>query len=148
MKHTLIAVLTTALVAAAPAVSAQSGTATDHDDHHAAAGQTAPPDSGAHARMMAALNLTDAQRTQIAAIHAKYEAQMGGMGAMSGMGNMSGMGSTSGMSSMPGMDKMRAQEMAEVRAVLTPEQQQRFDRLMLEHQKNHHAGTEHPGMQM
>ena len=48
-------------------------------------------DSAEHAQMMVKLNLTEAQKTQIKAIHDKYSAQMKGDHRQSGMAGMDSM---------------------------------------------------------
>jgi len=145
MKQYLIALVAAAVVAVPSAVHAQSTMKSMSMDSGMMKHQHA--DSGAHAAMMAKLNLTVTQKGQVKAIHEKYGAQMktahgagqSSMAGMSGMGNMKGM-------SMPGMEKMEAQEIAEVRAVLTPEQQTQFDKLMADHMK--HDAIDHSKMKM
>lgn len=130
--------LIAAMAVLAPAAHAQATTHTDATAGHAQAGAQA----GGEHEMMAKLNLSATQKAQIKAIRDKYAAQMK---SMPGMNNMSGTGNMKGMA-MPGMDKMRAQEMAEIRATLTPAQQTQFDAMMAEHQKGHdknHAGKAH-----
>ncbi len=89
------------------------------------------PDSAAHAQMMTTLNLTDAQKTQIDAIHAKYHARMRGSHDPA---------ETAKMRPPRGMDSTMAPAMAEVRAVLTPDQRVRFDSMVAEHRKSHRMG--------
>ncbi len=134
MNRYLFSLLAAAVVAA-PVAHAQTSTKPMTMDHGMAMHEQ-HADSGEHAKMMATLNLTDAQKTQIKAIHAKYEAQMKGTHD----GNMAGM---AGMGKTPGMDKMMVQEMADVRAVLTPDQQKQFDTMMAEHKKEHEAKAHH-----
>lgn len=134
--------LMAAAIVAAPAAHAQT-TAKPMSMDPGMAMHQQHANADEHAKMMAKLNLTDAQKTQIKTIHAKYEAQMkaahgGGMAGMSGM---------SGMNNVPGMNKMMTQEMAEVRAVLTPDQQKQFDTMMAEHKKQHEA-MDHSKMKM
>lgn len=102
-------------------------------------------DSAEHAQMMAKLDLTDAQKAQIKAIHEKYHAQMkaahqrSGMAGMDSMHEKHNMNDMQGMQGMQGMDSTMKQAMAEVRAVLTPKQQLQFDAMVAEHQRKHHA---------
>ncbi len=124
--------LMAAAILAAPAAHAQKMGAMHHER----------ADSAEHAQMMAKLNLTEAQKTQIKAIHDKYSAQMKGDHGQSGM---------AGMDSMHHMDPTMKQAMAEVRAVLTPEQQTQFDAMVAEHESKHHAmddTTSHHNMKM
>ncbi len=130
--HRRLLSLMAAAILAAPAAHAQGMGAMHHER----------TDSAAHAQMMAKLNLTEAQKTQIKAIHDKYSAQMKGDHHQSGM---------AGMDSMRGMDPTMKQAMAEVRAVLTPEQQTQFDGMVAEHERKHHAmddTTSHHSMKM
>jgi Spy/CpxP family protein refolding chaperone len=102
-------------------------------------------DSAAHAEMMARLDLTDAQKAQIKAIHAKYHAQMkssherSDMAGMDSMHEKDDMKDMHGMHGMHGMDSTMKKAMAEVRAVLTPNQQLKFDSMVAEHEHKHHA---------
>ena len=117
------------LVLAAPSARAQA-MGHSHPQH---------ADSAEHAQMMAKLNLTPAQKTQIDAIHAKYEMPMGSAHDSSGMGHMKPMHSS---------DSTMKHAMAEVRAVLKPDQQVLFDSMMADHMKHHrmHDSTAHHGM--
>ena len=100
-------------------------------------------DSVEHEQMMAKLNLTADQKTQIDAIHKKYGMHMRSAGDSSGMGQMKPMRSS---------DSTMKQGMAEVRAVLRPEQQVLFDSMTADHMKQHpmhqpmHNGPPHHGM--
>jgi Spy/CpxP family protein refolding chaperone len=96
-------------------------------------------DSVEHAGMMARLNLTAVQKTQIDAIHTKYGMHMGSAHDSSGMRHMK---------SMQSSDSTMKRAMAEVRAVLRPDQQAAFDSMMAEHMKHHrmHDSTSHHGM--
>ena len=102
-------------------------------------------DSAAHAEMMARLDLTDAQKAQIKAIHAKYHAQMKSSherSDMAGMDSMHAKHDMKEMHGMPAMDSTMKQAMAEVRAVLTPRQQLTFDSMVAEHEHKHHAKSD------
>ena len=117
--------LVAALILAAPAAHAQVADGMHHE--HA--------DSAEHARMMAKLNLTDAQKAQIKAIHEKYHAQMKDAHKQSGMAGTDSMHDMHDMLDMHDMDTTMKKAMAEVRAVLTPAQQKQFDAMMAEHSK-------------
>jgi Spy/CpxP family protein refolding chaperone len=121
--------LIAALLMIAPCARAQ---AMDHSHPQHA-------DSAEHAGMMARLNLTPVQKTQIDAIHRKYGMHMGSAHDSSGMGHMK---------SMQSSDSTMKRAMAEVRAVLRPDQQAMFDSMMSEHMKHHsmHDSTAHHGM--
>lgn len=121
-----------AALTATPAAYAQAAAR----PHHARA------DSAAHAEMMARLDLTDAQKAQIQAIHAKYHAQMKASherSDMAGMDSMHEKHEMKEMHGMPGMDSTMKRAMAEVRAVLTPTQQLKFDSMVAEHEHKRHA---------
>jgi hypothetical protein len=67
---------------------------------------------------------------------------MDSMHDMHGMAGMDSMHDTHGMNEkhdMHGMDTTMKKAMAEVRAVLTPEQQKQFDAMMAAHEQKHHA---------
>jgi Spy/CpxP family protein refolding chaperone len=114
---------------AAPAAYAQGAAPMRHERS----------DSAEHAQMMAKLDLTDAQKAQIKTIHEKYHAQMKAAHQRSNMAGMDSMHEKHEMHAMQGMDSTMKQGMAEVRAVLTPKQQLRFDSMVAEHERKHHA---------
>ena len=93
-----------------------------------------------HARMMKDLGLTTEQKAQMKAIHAKYAPQMKAAFAaskpdMEALRAARKSGDTTALNAarakmradMAPNQKIRQQEMAEMRAVLTPAQQQKFD---------------------
>ena len=92
------------------------------------------PDGGAimqgteHERMMAALHLTDDQKAQIKAIHEKYAAERHAARTEE---------HPDAKAHMSRMGEMSAEQMAEVRAVLTTDQQTKFDAMMAEQKKKH-----------
>ncbi len=123
-----------AVTMAAPALHAQTTTTRPMP----AAGARMQRGPG-HDRMMAQLNLTDAQKAQIKAIHAKYEPQMKAerdrlRPQMEAARAARAEGDTANRAdrraAMEPMRKIRDQEQAEVRAILTPEQQAKFDTMM------------------
>ena len=128
-RHTLS--LLAAAIMAAPVAHAQAMNEMRH--RHA--------DSVEHAQMMATLNLTADQRTRIDAIHKKYAMQMKQGGDSTDI---------AGTRSMHGSDATMKQGMAEVRAVLTPDQQAKFDAMMEEHMKQRAKAdsSEHKHMKM
>ncbi len=123
-----------AMLVAAPMMHAQATTTPP---------ATTAPTAGAryrgHGSMMKDLNLTADQQARIKAIHAKYAPQMKAARAaakpdMDAMRAARTRGDTAAMRAA--REKMRAdmgnqtvmkQEMAEVRGVLTPDQQKKFD---------------------
>lgn len=134
-----LAMLAVAMVAVAPMVHAQATTAPAQEPHH---GMMMGPGhrGGDHEQMMKALNLTDAQKAQVKAIHEKYDAQFKALHQnmkpqMDAMRAARQKGDTAAIraqreqmrSQMEPMRKLHEQEMAEVRAILTPAQQQQFD---------------------
>lgn len=129
MNRRLFSLLAAAAIMAAPAVHAQ---AMGHT--HRQRG-----DSAEHAQMMARLNLTADQKTQIDAIHKKYGVPMKGAHDSSGMARMGAMHRS---------DSTMTHAMAEVRAVLHPDQQVLFDSMMTEHMKRRamHDSSAHHGM--
>jgi Spy/CpxP family protein refolding chaperone len=99
---------------------------------------------GGHDRMMKDLDLTADQQARIKAIHAKYAAQLksardASRPNLDAMKKARASGDTAAMraarekmradmrANMAPVQKVRQQEMAEIRAVLTPDQQQKFD---------------------
>lgn len=131
-KH--LAVLAAALVAAAPMVHAQAATTP------APRAQRAMRGPGHN--MFQSLNLTDAQKAQVKAIHEKYAAQfksareaakpdIDAMRAARQKGDTVAMRAAGAKlrADMAPTRKVREQEMAEVRAILTPAQQQQLDQL-------------------
>lgn len=129
VNYRIVSLVVAAVIIAAPSTRAQG---MEHT-------QKMGGDSAAHAQMMAKLNLTADQKTQIDAIHRKYDMHMDG-GAHSP--DMAGKGPT--MQS----DSTMKRAMAEVRAVLHPDQQVLFDSMMTDHMKHHsmHDSAGHPGM--
>ncbi len=141
MKRHLFAALAVAVTMTAPALHAQSTTT------QAAPGMQMHHERGpGHDKMMAELNLTDAQKAQIKAIHAKYEPQVRAerermrpemQAARAARAN----GDTAAASAdrakfraaMGPMRKVHEQEMAEVRAILTAAQQAKFDTMKAKH---------------
>lgn len=137
MKRHFLAAIAAAACMAAPALHAQG------------AQQPRPADRGRmtmqnhgerHDRMMATLNLTDAQKAQIKAIHAKYEpqvkaarqamrTQMEAARAARAKGDTAAVRANRAQmkAAMEPMSRIHQQEMAEIRAILTPEQQAKFD---------------------
>lgn len=124
---------------AAPALYAQTTTATVQPAPVAGARMMKHQSPGHH-QMMAELNLTDTQKAQVKTIHAKYEPQikaerekmrpqMDAARAARAKGDTSAVRADRANSrdSMGPMQQIRQQEMAEVRAILTPAQQQKFD---------------------
>jgi protein CpxP len=92
--------------------------------------------------MFQQLNLTDAQKAQVKAIHEKYAAQFKSareaakpdfeaMRAARQKGDSAAMRAAGAKlrADMAPTRKVREQEMAEIRAILTPAQQQQFDAL-------------------
>jgi len=135
-----LAMLAVAMVAVAPMVHAQATTAPAQEPHHGMMMGPGHRGGAEHERMMQALNLTDAQKAQVKAIHQKYDAQFKALHQtmkpqMDAMRAARQKGDTAAMraqreqmrSQMEPMRKLHEQEMAEVRAILTPAQQQQFD---------------------
>lgn len=95
---------------------------------------------------MAQLNLTDAQKTQIKAIRARYEPQMkaerdrlrpqmeAGRAAR-GRGDSSAAAADRAnvRAQMEPMRRIQEQERAEIRGILTPDQQAKFDTMKAQH---------------
>ena len=129
--------LLAAAVVTAPAAHAQTS-AKPMSMEHGMTMQHGDSIPGDHAGMLAKLNLSAAQMTQIKTIHEKYA---GKMHEMSGMGN-----NMSNMANMPGMNKMRTQQTAEIRAALTPAQATQYDMLLADHEKQHEAKAHHDSM--
>lgn len=135
-KH--LAVLAAALVAAAPMAHAQATTAPAPRAEHGMRGQRGP----GHERMFKSLDLTDAQKAQVKAIHQKYASQLKStreaarpdfeaMRAARQKGDTAAIRAAAAKlrADMAPAQKVRAQEMAEVRGILTPAQQQKLDSL-------------------
>lgn len=131
-KH--LAVLAAALVAAAPMAHAQATTTTAP---HAQRAMRGPGHD-----MYKSLNLTDAQKAQVKAIHQKYASQFksardAAKPDVDAMKAARQKGDTAAMrvareklrADMAPSRKVREQEMAEVRNILTPTQQQQLDQL-------------------
>ena len=138
MKMQFLTVAAAALMAA-PMLHAQATTAPAPAHAQMHAGMRAGMRSG-HARMMKDLDLTAAQKAQMKAIHAKYAPQMKAAFAaarpdMDALRAARKSGDTTALNAarakmradMAPNQKIREQEMAEMRAVLTPAQQQKFD---------------------
>ncbi len=102
-----------------------------------------------HEQMMEQLGLTASQKAQVKAIHAKYEPQIKAerermRPQMEAARAARAKGDTAAAhadranlrTSMEPMRKIHEQEMAEVRAILTPAQQAKFDAM-----KQRHGGT-------
>jgi periplasmic protein CpxP/Spy len=134
MKMQLLTVAAAALMAA-PMLHAQATTTPAPTASQKAMGQR-----GGHARMMNGLNLTADQQARIKAIHAKYAAQMKSardaskpdfeaMKAARAASDTAAMRAARAklQANMAPMQKVRQQEMAEIRSVLTPDQQTKFD---------------------
>ena len=134
MKMQLLTVAAAALMAA-PMLHAQATTAPAPTASQKAIGQR-----GGHARMMKGLDLTADQQSRIKAIHEKYAAQMksardAARPDMDAMRAARTAHDTAAMraareklkANMAPMQKVRQQEMAEVRSVLTADQQKKFD---------------------
>lgn len=132
-KH--LAVLAAALVAAAPMVHAQ---ATTTPAPRAERGMRGP----GHGDMFQSLNLTAAQKAQVTTIQQKYASQFRSARDASrpdfdAMRAARQKGDTAAVraareklrADMAPTQKVREQEMAEVRAILTPAQQQQLDAL-------------------
>jgi len=135
-KH--LAVLAAALVAAAPMAHAQATTAPAPRAEHGMRGMRGP----GHEGMFKSLNLTDAQKAQVKAIHQKYASQFkaardaakpdfDAMRAARQKGDTAAVRAAREKlrADMAPTRKVREQEMAEVRAILTPAQQQQLDQL-------------------
>ncbi len=99
-----------------------------------------------HEKMMAELNLTPAQQTQIKAIHAKYAPQIkaerekmrpemeAARAARASGDTAAARADRAKFRSATGpMQQIHQQEMAEVRAILTPAQQAKFDTIKAQH---------------
>lgn len=138
-KH--FAVLAAALVAAAPMAHAQATTTQAARAEHGMRG----PGHG-HGDMFKSLNLTAAQKAQVKAIHQKYAPQMKAareaakpdfqaMRAARQRGDTAGARAARAKlrAEMGPSQKVRAQEMAEIRAILTPAQQQQLDAIKAQH---------------
>ena len=142
-----LAILAVAMVAVAPMVHAQATTAPAQEPQH---GMMGPGHRGGdHEHMMKALNLTDAQKAQVKAIHQKYDAQFKSLRQnmkpqMDAMRAARQKGDTAAVraqreqmrSQMEPMRKLHEQEMAEVRAILTPAQQQQFDAMKTQREQH------------
>ena len=128
----------TAAIAAAPALSAQAVPATPAPQ--AQAHRMGPGRQAGHEGFLAKLNLTDAQKAQVKAIHQKYAAQFKStrdaarpdMDAMRAARQKRDTATVNALrakmrADMAPMQKVHEQEMAEVRAILTPDQQKQFD---------------------
>ena len=131
MNHRIVPLIAAALIVAAPSTRAQGM-------QHM---QKMGGDSAAHAQMMAKLDLTADQKTQIDAIHKKYDMHM----RMDGGAHSSDI---AGKRPTMQSDSTMKRAMAEVRAVLHPAQQLLFDSMMTDHMKLHamHDSTAHRGM--
>lgn len=139
MKRYLFTAMAVAATMAAPALYAQTTTVTAQPAPVAGAPMMKHQGPG-HNKMMAELNLTDAQKAQIKAIHAKYapqikaerekmRPQMEAARAARAKGDTSAVRAdrANARTAMGPMQQVHQQEMAEVRAILTPAQQQKFD---------------------
>ena len=139
-KH--LAVLAAALVAAAPMAHAQATAAPAPRAARGTAGMRGP----GHGDMYKSLNLTDAQKAQVKAIHQKYAPQMksardaakpdfDAMRAARQKGDTAAARAAGAKlrADMAPTHKLREQEMAEVRGILTPAQQQQLDTLKTKH---------------
>ena len=134
-KH--LAFLAAALVAVAPMAHAQATTApAPRAERGSMKGMRGP----GHGDMYKSLNLTDAQKAQVKAIHQKYASRFKSARDASkpdfdAMRAARQKGDTAAMraareklrADMAPTQKVREQEMAEVRGILTPAQQQQFD---------------------
>ena len=138
-KH--LAVLAAALVAAAPMAHAQATTAPASGAQHEMRGMRGMRGPG-HEGMFKSLNLTDAQKAQVKAIHEKYAAQFksardaakpdfDAMRAARQKGDTAAARAAREKlhADMAPTQKVHEQEMAEIRAILTPAQQQQLDQL-------------------
>lgn len=138
MKMQFLTVAAAALMAA-PMLHAQA-TAAPAPAHSPAHAATASRPHGGHGRMMKELGLTADQQARMKAIHAKYAPQMksardaakpdfDAMKAARTHGDTVAMRAARAklQSDMAPTQTVREQEMAEMRAVLTPAQQQKFD---------------------
>jgi periplasmic protein CpxP/Spy len=134
MKMQLLTVAAAALMAA-PMLHAQATTTPAPTASQKAIGQR-----GGHGRMMQDLGLTADQKARMKAIHAKYAAQMksardasksdrDAMKAARAASDTAAMRAARAklQANMAPMQKVRQQEMAEIRSVLTPDQQTKFD---------------------
>ncbi len=131
---------------AAPALYAQTTTVTTQPMPVAGAHMMKHQGPGGHNKMMADLNLTDSQKAQVKAIHAKYEPQIKAerekmRPQMEAARAARANGDTSAAradranfrAAMGPMQQIHQQEMAEVRAILTPAQQAKFDTIKAQH---------------
>ncbi len=133
VNHRIASLVAAALLFAAPSTRAQGM------EHMKKMGG----DSAAHAQMMARLNLTADQKTKIDAIHKKYDMHM----RMNGGGTHSP--EMAGKPPMMQGDSTMKRAMAEVRAVLHPDQQLLYDSMMTDHMKHRpmHDSTAPRGME-
>ncbi|MGI8508749.1 MAG: Spy/CpxP family protein refolding chaperone [Gemmatimonadaceae bacterium] len=141
MKRHLFTALAVAATLAAPALYAQTTTTTTRPMPVAGTHMTRHQGPRGHNnKMMADLNLTGAQQAQVKAIHAKYEPQikaerekmrpqMEAARAARAKGDTSAVRANraNARGATGPMQQIHQQEMAEVRAILTPAQQQKFD---------------------
>lgn len=148
MKRYLFTAMAVAATMAAPTLHAQivttqpapqtSGTMQRHG--------RGPGQMGGHMGMMAELNLTSTQQAQVEAIHAKYEPQIkaareslrpqmqAARAARAKGDTTAARADRANMSTaMAPMRKIHDQERAEIRAILTPAQQQKFDAMKTRH---------------
>ncbi len=140
MKRYLFTAMAVAATLAAPALYAQTTTVTTQPMPVAGAHVMKHQGPGGHNKMMADLNLTSAQRVQVKAIHAKYEPQIKAerekmRPQMEAARAARAKGDTSAAradranfrTAMAPMQQIHQQERVEIRAILTPAQQQKFD---------------------
>ena len=82
---------------------------------------------GAQRRLLGGIKLTDAQKTSIKAIHTKYEPRISAIRDTVKMNRKANATATTNDALRTRAQALAAQERAEIRAVLTAEQQTRFD---------------------
>jgi Spy/CpxP family protein refolding chaperone len=82
---------------------------------------------GGEHRLLGGIELTDAQKTSIKAIHAKYEPQQKAIRDTLRMNHKADMKPSESEPLRTRAQTLMTQERAEIRTVLTPEQQVRFD---------------------
>lgn len=153
-KQNILAALAMTTLAAAPTLRAQTTTPQpapapgQHGRQHgvAQAGRRADRRGPRQDRMMAELNLTESQKAQIRAIHTRYQPQLRAerdrlRPEREAARTARARGDTSAMradrAQMQALRQLREQEMSDVRAVLTPDQQARFDSMRTRHGGEH-----------